>query len=188
MINDDVDLRISIAKEQMESTISHLDGELAKVRAGKANPKIVMGVMVNYYGTMTPLPQVANVTSPDPRTITVQPWDKQMIGEIENAIRNSNLGFNPDNNGELVRINVPQLTEERRKELVKQCKSIGETAKVSMRNARRDAIDELKKLVKSGLSEDLEKDAEGDVQKLTDSYTKKVDEMLALKEKEIMTI
>ena len=143
---------------------------------------------LDYYGSPTPLSQVANITAPDPRTIAVQPWEKSMLAPIQKAIMNANLGFNPDNNGEIVRINVPPLTEERRKELVKQSKGIGETAKVSVRNARRDAIDTFKKMVKDGLPEDAAKDAEAEVQKITDSYNKKVDEILAQKEKDIMTI
>ena len=189
MSNEEVDFYMEAAKEQMQNAIAHFENELTKVRAGKANPKILMGVMVDYYGNMTPLNQVANITVPDPRTIAVQPWEKQMVLPIEKAIRNANLGFNPDNNGEIVRINVPALTEERRREYVKQSKTMGEAARVVVRNARRDAIEEFKKLVKnSGLSEDVEKDAEAEIQKVTDSFGKKIDEMLAVKEKEIMTI
>ena len=174
------------AKEQMQNALVHLENELAKIRAGKANPKILNDVLVDYYGSPTPLSQVANITAPDPRTIAVQPWEKNMLGPIQKAIMNANLGFNPDNNGEVVRINVPPLTAERRKELVKQSKGVGETAKVSIRNARRDAIDEFKKMVKSGLPEDEAKDAEDEVQKITDSYNKKIDEILTAKEKELM--
>ena len=176
------------AKEQMQNAIVHLENELAKIRAGKANPKILNDVLVEYYGSPTPLSQIANITAPDPRTIAVQPWEKNMLAPIQKAIMNANLGFNPDNNGEIVRINVPPLTEERRKELVKQSKGVGETAKVSVRNARRDAIDAFKKMVKEGLPEDAAKDAETEVQKITDIYNKKVDEILAQKEKDIMTI
>lgn len=132
-MNEEVKLFMDDAKEQMENALNHLENELAKIRAGRANPKILNDVLVEYYGTPTPLAQVANITSPDPRTITVQPWERQMISPIEKAIRNANLGFNPDNNGELIRINVPPLTEERRKDLVKQSRTIGETAKVSIR-------------------------------------------------------
>ena len=176
------------AKEQMQNAIAHLENELAKIRAGKANPKILNDVLVEYYGSPTPLSQIANITAPDPRTIAVQPWEKNMLAPIQKAIMNANLGFNPDNNGEIVRINVPPLTEERRKELVKQSKGVGETAKVSVRNARRDAIDAFKKMVKERLPEDAAKDAETEVQKITDIYNKKVDEILAQKEKDIMTI
>lgn len=187
-MNEEVKMYMDEAKELMQNAIGHLENELAKIRAGKANPKILNDVLVDYYGSPTPLSQVANITVPDPRTIAVQPWEKNMLAPIQKAIMNANLGFNPDNNGEIVRINVPPLTEERRKELVKQSKGIGETAKVSIRNARRDAIDEFKKMVKDGLPEDVAKDAEAEVQKITDSYNKKVDEILAQKEKDIMTI
>lgn len=187
-MNEEVKMYMDEAKELMQNAITHLENELAKVRAGRANPKILNDVLVDYYGSPTPLSQVANITAPDPRTIAVQPWEKSMLAPIQKAIMVANLGFNPDNNGEIVRINVPPLTEERRKELVKQTKGIGENAKVSIRNARRDSIDEFKKMVKDGLPEDVAKDAENEVQKLTDQFNKKVDEMLALKEKDIMTI
>jgi ribosome recycling factor len=187
-MNEEVKMYMDEAKELMQNAITHLENELAKVRAGRANPKILNDVLVDYYGSPTPLSQVANITAPDPRTIAVQPWEKSMLAPIQKAILVANLGFNPDNNGEIVRINVPPLTEERRKELVKQTKGIGENAKVSIRNARRDSIDEFKKMVKNGLPEDVAKDAENDVQKLTDQFNKKVDEMLAQKEKDIMTI
>lgn len=187
-MNEEVKLFMDEAKEQMQNALAHLENELAKIRAGRANPKILNDVLVEYYGTPTPLAQVANISVPDPRTISVQPWEKQMIGPIEKAIRNANLGLNPDNNGEVVRINIPALTEERRKELVKQSRGVGETAKVSIRNARRDAIDEFKKMMKDGLPEDVAKDAEAEVQKITDNYTKKVEDILAVKEKDIMTI
>ena len=187
-MNEEVKMYMDEAKEQMQNALVHLENELAKIRAGKANPKILNDVLVDYYGSPTPLSQVANITAPDPRTIAVQPWEKNMLGPIQKAIMNANLGFNPDNNGEVVRINVPPLTAERRKELVKQSKGVGETAKVSIRNARRDAIDEFKKMVKSGLPEDEAKDAEDEVQKITDSYNKMIDEILTAKEKDIMTI
>lgn len=187
-MNEEVKLFMDDAKEQMQNALNHLENELAKIRAGRANPKILNDVLVEYYGTPTPLAQVANITVPDPRTISVQPWEKQMISPIEKAIRNANLGFNPDNNGEIIRISVPPLTEERRKELVKQSRGVGETAKVSIRNARRDAIDQFKKMIKEGLPEDAAKDAEAEVQKMTDSFSKKVEEILAVKEKDIMTI
>lgn len=187
-MNEEVKLYMDDAKEQMQNAISHLENELSKIRAGKANPKILNDVLVDYYGTPTPLSQVANITVPDPRTIAIQPWERQMIAPIERAIMNANLGFNPDNNGEVVRINVPPLTEERRRDLVKQSRTTGEIAKVSLRNARRDAIDAFKKMVKDGLPEDMAKDAEGEVQKITDGFNKKVDEILTGKEKDIMTI
>ena len=187
-MNEEVKLYMDEAKEQMQNALTHLENELAKIRAGKANPKILNDVLVDYYGSPTPLSQIANITAPDPRTIAVQPWEKNMLGPIQKAIMNANLGFNPDNNGEIVRIAVPPLTAERRKELAKQSKGIGETAKVSIRNARRDAIDEFKKMVKIGLPEDAAKDAETEMQKMTDNYNKKIDEILAQKEKDIMPI
>lgn len=187
-MEDDVQILLESAEENMQKAIDHLDRELGKVRAGKANPKMLDGIMVDYYGSMTPLQQVASVNTPDPRTIAVQPWERGMIGPIEKAIMNANLGLNPDNNGELVRINIPPLTEERRQGLVKQVKKEGEEARVSIRNARRDVMNELKKLKKDGLPEDMEKDAEDQVQKLTDNFTKKVDEFLEKKEKDIMTV
>jgi ribosome recycling factor len=187
-MNEEVKMYMDEAKELMQNAIAHLENELAKIRAGRANPKILNDVLVDYYGSPTPLSQVANITAPDPRTIAVQPWEKNMLAPIQKAILVANLGFNPDNNGEIVRINVPPLTEERRKELVKQTKSVGENAKVSIRTARRDTIDEFKKMVKNGLPEDVAKDSENEVQKLTDMFNKKVDEVLAQKEKEIMTI
>ncbi|MCT4600439.1 MAG: ribosome recycling factor [Marinifilaceae bacterium] len=187
-MNDEVQLYIEDATERMDKALSHLGEELSIIRAGKANPKILSGVMVDYYGSLTPLAQVANVSVPDPRTIAIQPWEKTMIQPIETALINSNLGLNPDNNGEIIRLSIPALTEERRRDLVKQCKGLLENAKVSIRNARRDANDNLKKLIKEGLAEDLEKDAEANVQKLTDDFNKKADALLVEKEKEIMTI
>ena len=175
-------------KSSNDKSIDHLKSELLKIRAGKANVNMIAGVTVDYYGSMVPLSQVANVSVPDPRTLAVQPWERAMLVPIEKAIMNSNLGFNPDNNGEIIRINIPALTEERRNDLAKQAKAECENAKVSVRNARRDTIVELKKLIKEGLSEDLEKDAENDVQKLTDAYGKKIEELLLVKEKDIMTI
>lgn len=187
-MNEEVQFYLEEAKEKMEAALCHLDTELSKIRAGRANPKILQDVLVDYYGSPTPLTQVANIASPDPRTITVQPWEKSMISPIEKAIMNANLGLNPDNNGELIRINIPALTEERRRDLVKQSKSETENAKVSIRNARRDVIEQMKKMVKDGLSEDIAKDAEASVQKLTDDYGKKIDEYFIKKEKDIMTI
>lgn len=187
-MHEEVKMYMDEARELMQNAIVHLENELAKIRAGKANPKILNDVLVDYYGSPTPLSQVANITVPDPRTIAVQPWEKSMLAPIQKAIMAANLGFNPDNNGETVRINVPPLTEERRKELVKQTKNVGETARVSIRSARRDAIDTFKKMVKEGLPEDAAKDAETEAQKMTDSYNKKVDDILTQKEKDIMTI
>lgn len=185
---EDVNMAMEIAEEKMQKTVEHLDNELRVVRAGRANPAMLSGVMVDYYGTMTPLSQVASVNSPDARSIVVQPWEKKMIDPIERAIMAANLGFNPQNNGETIRIMVPPLTEERRKDLVKQVKQMSETARVSLRNARRDVIEEIKKLQKAGLAEDMAKDSETKAQKLTDLYNKKVDELLEKKEKEILTV
>ncbi|MGE0077788.1 MAG: ribosome recycling factor [Bacteroidales bacterium] len=188
MSPDDAKIVISMAEEFMLKAIDHLENELRVIRAGRANPSMLSGVMVDYYGTMTPLAQVATVGSPDARTIVIQPWEKKMIDPIERAIMAANLGFNPQNNGESVRIMVPPLTEDRRKDLVKQVKQVGENARVSIRNARRDAIEEIKKMQKNGLAEDAAKDSETKVQKITDSYNKKVDEQLEKKEKEILTV
>lgn len=176
------------AEELMESAVMYLDDALARIRAGKASARILDLVRVEYYGQMSPLANVATITTPDARTIQIQPWEKKMIAEIERAIINSNVGLAPSNNGESIRLMIPPLTEERRKELAKQCKGEAEQAKVSIRNARRDAIDTLKKQIKEGLPEDAEKDAENDVQKLHDKYVKQVDEIYAKKEKEIMTV
>lgn len=175
-------------KSSNQKTIAHLENELIKVRAGKATPSMLTGVMVDYYGSPTPLQQVANVGTMDARTITVQPWEKSMLNEIAKGIINSNLGFNPQNNGETILIAVPALTEERRKELVKRAKAEGEHAKVGVRNNRKDALDLVKELKNDGLSEDLMKDAEGRVQSITDDFVKKVDELIEVKENDIMTI
>lgn len=183
---EEISFYLDTAKEMMEKAVDHTKSELAKIRAGKAMPSMLDGLMVEYYGTPTPLNQVASVSTPDARTIFIKPWEKSMIGEIEKAILNSDLGFNPQNDGENIIINVPQLTEERRIQLSKQAKNVTEEGKISIRNARKEANDELKKL--EGVSEDLVKDAEDDVQTLTDKYTKKMDELLSHKEKEIMTV
>ena len=187
-MEEEVSIVFEDATEKMNKAIDHLDKEMSKVRAGKASPKILEGIMVDYYGTMTPLAQVANVNTPDPRTIAIQPWEKKLIPVIEKAIMAANLGLNPDNNGELIRINVPPLTEERRKELVKFVKKLVEDARIGVRNVRRDAIEDIKKMQKDGLPEDVAKDAEAEVQKITDSFMKKIDEMFEKKEKDIMTI
>lgn len=176
------------AEDKMEMAVAYLDEALAHIRAGKANPKILDGVRVNYYGGMVPVSNVANIAVPDARTITITPWEKAMFKEIEKAIINSDLGITPENNGEIIRISIPPLTEDRRKQLVKQSKAEAENAKVSVRNARRDAIDGLKKAVKQGMSEDVEKDAETSVQKLHDRYLRKIDDLFAAKEKEILTV
>ena len=176
------------AEEKMELAVAYLDEALAHIRAGKANPKILDGIRVDYYGAMSPISNVANISVPDARTITITPSEKAMLKEIEKAIINSELGVMPENNGEIIRISIPPLTEERRKLLVKQSKAEAETAKVSVRNARRDAIDGLKKAVKQGMPEDVEKDAEAKAQKLHDKYLKQIDELFAAKEKEILTV
>ncbi len=187
-MEEEIQLVLEDAKERMSKAVNHLDEELGKIRAGKASPKMLDSVMVDYYGSMTPLAQVANINTPDARTLAIQPWEKSLITAIEKAILAANLGLNPDNNGEIVRINVPALTEERRKDLVKQVKSECEEAKVSVRNVRRDSNEELKKMKKNGLAEDLEKDAEAEVQKLTDVFIKKVDDLFTAKEKDVLTV
>ena len=176
------------ATEQMEAAVAYLDDTLAQIRAGKANARILDSVRVDYYGQMSPLSSAATITTPDARTIQIQPWDKKMLPTIERAIINASIGLAPNNNGEVIRLIIPPLTEERRRDLAKQCKAEAENAKVSIRNARRDAIDTLKKQVKEGLPEDAEKDAETEVQKLHDKFIKQVDEVYAKKEKEIMTV
>ncbi len=179
---------IDEANEKMEKALSHLQDELMRIRAGKATPSLLDGITVDYYGAMTPLAQVSNINTPDAKTLVIQPWDKTMIEPIERAIMQANIGLNPVNNGELIRVAIPPLTEERRRDLVKQIKTMGENTKVSIRNARRDANDEFKNLQKTGFSEDLAKDAEAEVQEITNNYSKKVDEMLVAREKDIMTI
>lgn len=168
--------------------VEFLDESLAHIRAGKANPRILDGVRVEYYGSTVPISNVATITTPDARTITIQPWEKAMFKEIEKAIINSEVGITPENNGEVIRLGMPPLTEERRKTLVKQAKQEAENAKVSVRNARRDAIEGLKKAIKEGLPEDVEKDGEASVQKIHDKFIKKIDDMFAAKEKEILTV
>ena len=179
---------IDAAREKMQGAVTYLDEDLKTYRAGKANPAVFNNVVVNYYGTMTPIPQVASISTPDAKTMLIQPWDRSLIRSVVKAIMDANLGFTPQNNGEVIRINIPAITEERRKELVKKARTAGENAKVAVRNARRDAIESLKKLQKEGLPEDTEKDFEDEVQKLTDTYSKKVEEILVAKEKEIMTV
>lgn len=184
----DVKPILSQAEENMEAALMFLDESLAHIRAGKANPRILDGIRVEYYGSHVPLSNVATVTTPDAKTITVQPWEKAMMSVIEKAIQNSDVGITPMNNGEVIRLNIPPLTEERRKQLAKQAKHEGEEAKISIRNARREAIDKLKKMLKDGLPEDVEKDAEAEAQKIHDKFIRKVEEMLVEKEKEIMTV
>jgi ribosome recycling factor len=175
-------------KAAMDRGIEHTESDFAKIRAGKAMPSMLDSIMVDYYGASTPLAQAANITTPDARTLVIQPWDKSLIGAIEKAITDSNLGFNPQNDGIVVRIVVPPLTEERRKALVKNVKNDAEQAKVTIRNIRKDSNERIKKSQKDGLAEDLAKDGEAKVQVLTDQYIKKIDDLMAAKEKEIMTV
>ncbi len=183
-----LDMIIDEATSQMKKAINHLETELGRIRAGKANPQILDGVFVDYYGASTALSQVANITTPDARTLSIQPWEKNMLGPIEKAIIASNIGLNPQNDGNIIRLFLPPLTEERRKELVKRVNNEGEQAKVSVRNLRRDAIEQIKKEQKNGLSEDAAKDAEARVQGVTDKYIAIVDQHCKDKDKEIMTI
>jgi len=185
---EDIDFHLEHAKESMDKSVAHTATELGKIRAGKASPAMLDGLMVEYYGNPTPISQVAAVNTPDARSITIKPWEKTMIGEIEKAIINSDLGLNPQNDGELIRVNIPPLTEERRKTLVKQAKGEAENGKISIRNIRKDTNDSLKKLLKEGTSEDMVKSAEEEVQKITDSHVVRIDEILAKKEEDIMTI
>ena len=176
------------AKTKMAGAVHFLEEDLKTYRAGKANPMVFNNVMVDYYGSMMPIAQVASITVPDAKTIAIQPWEKKMIPVIEKAIMDANIGFTPQNNGETIRCNVPPLTEERRKELIKRARGAGESAKVVVRNARRDVIEALKKLQKEGLPEDVEKDQEAAAQKETDAAVKKIDELIAAKEKDILTV
>ena len=185
---EEIEFILDSAEESMVGSIAHLEKEFLNIRAGKASPQMLGSVFVDYYGAQTPLSQIANVNIPDARTITIQPYEKSMLQVIEKAIMIANIGFNPMNNGDVIIINVPALTEERRRDLVKQAKSESEDAKIGIRNARKDANTEIKKLEKEGTSEDLCKNAEEDVQKLTDSFIRKIDEHLANKEAEIMKV
>lgn len=187
-MEDEAKLVLETTKEGMVGAIKHLEKEYVQIRAGKADVRVFDEVMVDYYGTMTPLPQASNVSAPDAKTIMIQPWDKSLIPIIEKAIMAANIGFTPANNGEIIRITIPPLTEERRRELVKRSKEVAENAKVSIRGQRRSANDELKKMQKDGLSEDASKDYQEEVQKLHDKYIKDVDEMAKFKEEDIMTI
>jgi len=187
-MSDDIELCLEMAEDSMKEAMEHLEREFQKIRAGKASPAMLDGVKVDNYGMKAPLSQVANVTTPDPRQIIVQPWDKSMLAVIEKEIMNANLGFNPQNNGEILRIQVPTLTEERRRDLAKKSKNEAENAKISIRNARRSANEEGKNLKKDGAPEDDIKRMEDDIQKLTDSYIKRVDVVFEEKEKEIMTV
>ena len=185
-MNEEIQFILDTAKEAMDNAVKHLEKQLSNIRAGKASPAMLGSVMVDYYGSQTPLNQVANVNTPDGRTITVQPWEKSMLQEIERGIMIANLGFNPMNNGESIIINVPPLTEERRRDLAKQAKAEAEEAKIGVRNARKDANNDIKKV--EDASEDVKSNAEVDVQDLTNKYVNKVDDMFSLKEKEIMTV
>lgn len=176
------------AKDNMELAVEYLDDTLSHIRAGKASARLLDGIRVDYYGSQAPISNVANVSVPDARTIAITPWEKSMFKEIEKAIINSELGIMPENNGEVIRLSIPPLTEDRRKQLVKQSKAEAEDAKVSVRNARRDAIEGLKKAIKQGMPEDVEKDAEASAQKLHDKFIKKIDDLFAAKEKEILTV
>ena len=184
-MNEEIEFILDTAKEAMNNAIEHLIKELRAIRAGKATPSMLSNVTVDYYGSQTPLGQVANVNTPDARTIAIQPWEKNMLQEIEKAIMIANLGFNPMNNGEMIIINVPPLTEERRRDLAKQAKAEAEHAKVGVRNARKDANNDIKKV---DISDDMKKNAEGDVQNLTDKFVKEIDDKFSVKEKEIMTV
>ena len=184
-MEDEMNFILDASKESMEQAVSHLEKEMLNIRAGKANPIMLSTVKVEYYGTPTPLSQVANINTPDARTLTVQPWEKNLLADIEKAILIANLGFNPMNNGESVIINIPPLTEERRRDLAKLAKAESENAKIVIRAARKDANDEIKK---SEASEDVQKNYEIDIQTLTDEFIKKVDEIFSLKEKEILTV
>jgi len=185
-MNEDIQFILDATQESMANAIKHLEKQFTNIRAGKASPSMLGSVMVDYYGSQTPLSQVANVNTPDGRTITVQPWEKNMLQEIERGIAYANLGFNPMNNGETIIINVPPLTEERRRDLAKQAKAEAEDAKVSIRTARKDANNDIKK--NDDVSDDLKKNAEIDVQQITDTHVKKIDDLFDKKEKEIMTV
>jgi ribosome recycling factor len=187
-MNEEVRFILDETEESMQGAISHLEREFHKIRAGKASPAMLEGVRVDYYGTMSPIDQISNINTPDPRQIIVQPWEKNMLGPIEKAILAANLGFNPQNNGEVLRIAVPPLTEERRKDLVKKAKTEVENAKGTVRNLRRSAIDAGKKLEKEGVPEDEIKQLEKEIQLLTDKYSASVDKLFELKEKDIMTV
>jgi ribosome recycling factor len=187
-MNDEIQKVIKDTKSRMKKTIDHLSDELARIRAGKANPRILDGVYVDYYGASTPLYQLANIGTPDAKTITIQPWDKNALKEIEKAIMDSNLSLNPQNDGDIIRINIPPLTEERRKELVKQVHSEAESARVSIRSVRREANEQLKKMKNEGVPEDETDRGEEEIQKLTDEYGKKIEEVMKAKEDEIMTV
>lgn len=185
---EDITSIIAVGEDHMKKAISHLEAELIKIRAGKANPQMLDGIMVDYYGSPMPVQQVSNVSVMDARTLSIQPWEKNMLQPIERAIIAANIGINPQNDGNLIRLFLPPLTEERRKELVKKCHAEGEHSRIAIRNIRRDAIEHIKRLQKSGLSEDAAKDAEADMQQITDRFISAVEKHLAAKEKEIMAV
>jgi len=187
-MTEDLSMIIDDAKVSMKKAIDHLEAELVKIRAGKANPVMLDGIMADYYGAATPINQVANITAMDARTLSVQPWEKNMLQPIERAIIAANIGINPQNDGNIIRLYLPPLTEERRKELVKRCNGEGEHAKIAIRNIRREAIEHIKKLQKDGLSEDAAKDAEDEMQEITNNYISLVEKHLSLKDKEIMSV
>lgn len=187
-MTEEIQFYLSEAEESMQKAVQHTGAELTKIRAGKASPAMIEHLRVDYYGTLTPVSQVANVSAPDARTLVIKPWEKNMVGEINKAIKNSDLGLNPIQDADSVRLNIPALTEERRRELVKQVKGETESGKVAIRNIRKDVNDSLRKLQKEGTSEDAVRDAEAKVQKMTDSYIVKIDDLLSKKEAEIMTI
>jgi ribosome recycling factor len=187
-MSDELNIITELVQENMDKAINHLEAELVKVRAGKANPNLVDGIVVDYYGTPTPISQIGNISVSDARTLTIQPWEKNMLQPIERAIIAANIGINPQNDGNMIRLFMPPLTEERRRELVKRSQGEGEHSKVAIRNIRRDAMEQVKKLQKNGLSEDVCKDAEKNIQETTDRYIALVDKHLAAKEKEIMTV
>ncbi|MFI5129070.1 MAG: ribosome recycling factor [Chitinophagales bacterium] len=185
---EEISTIIATEEDHMKKAIGHLEAELTKIRAGKANPQMLDGIVVDYYGSPMPINQVANISVMDARTLSIQPWEKNMLQPIERAIIAANIGINPQNDGSNIRMFLPPLTEERRKELVKKCQAEGEHSKVAIRNIRRDAIEHIKKLQKNGLSEDAAKDAETNVQQVTDKYISAVEKHLSSKEKEIMSV
>lgn len=187
-MEEEIEFLIDSTKENMHKTVQHLEKALLKIRAGRANPAMLDSVRVDYYGSSSPLGNIANISTPDARTLMVQPWEKNMISEIEKAILNSGLGFNPGNNGDAVIINIPALTEERRRDLVKMARAEAEESRIGIRNSRKEANDELKKMEKDGLAEDMAKDLEKTIQDLTNSYIAKVDQHLAAKEEDIMKV
>ncbi len=187
-MSEDVELIFEMTRERMEKALEHLETELNRIRAGKANIHILDGIVVDYYGAMTPLNQVSNISTPDAKTIAIQPWEKNMIDKIERAIQQANIGITPVNNGEIIRLGIPPLTEERRVNLVKQVKNEGENARISIRNSRRDALEEFKQMQKDGLPEDDAKRASDNVEEFTKEYSEKVDKIIEAKEEDIMTI